>query len=186
MTDHRIVFVDVETTGLDPDRHHIWEIAVILRDPDTEDAEHHWMVRADLETADPASLRIGRYYERTRGWGRMEEPEYVAGTLAPMLDGAYLAGAVPSFDAAFLARFLRRHGQCPTWHHRLICVETMAATVLDLPVPLGLTDSADALGVPLDTSVTHTALGDARLARGVYDATRARVHSLRFPEEVPF
>ena len=65
----RIVFVDIETTGLDPHRHDVWEIAAIVRDPGQLDVEHCWMIRPDLVASDPAALRISRYYQRTAGPG---------------------------------------------------------------------------------------------------------------------
>jgi hypothetical protein len=70
---HRLVFLDLETTGLDSDRHDVWEIGCIerrqLTGPDgmlhEEDIEHRWLVPPDLTTADPGGLRRGRFYERT-------------------------------------------------------------------------------------------------------------------------
>src|SRR5690606_348509 len=105
------------------------------------------------------------------------EPEHapdVAYRLANWTRGAYLAAANPAFDAAFLARFLRRNGQCPMWHHRLICVESMAMTALGVLTPMGLRDSADALDVEYNPDDLHTAAGDVRLARDVYDAALRR------------
>lgn len=168
----RIVFVDVETTGLDPDRHEVWEIAIMTRGKSPGDGLFSWQVDADLGLADPAALRVNRYYERAE-----REPEYapdVAYQLANWTRGAYLAAANPAFDAAFLARFLRRNGQCPMWHHRLICVESMAMAALGVLTPMGLRDSADALDVEYNADDLHTAAGDVRLARDVYDAALRR------------
>ena len=164
----RIVFVDVETTGLDVDRHHAWEIALIVREPDKDDVEYTWQVVAPMATADPTALRINRYYERFV-WGSAKGPRDLAVFVAKTLDGAHLAAANPAFDAAFLGKFLRDNGQCPAWHYRLICVESMAMTALGSPVPLGLGKCAERLGLDVDESVAHTALGDAALARDVYD-----------------
>ncbi|WP_267595513.1 hypothetical protein [Carbonactinospora thermoautotrophica] len=36
----RLVFIDVETTGLEPDRHGVWEIGAIVR---TEDGDHEYL-----------------------------------------------------------------------------------------------------------------------------------------------
>lgn len=183
-----LVFLDLESTGLDPDRHEPRQIAVVVRghrDPGS-DGEWVWQLKPDLELADPAALRIGRYYAREQvsphgGTGRLlaspwlergTEPSSaraVAERLAVLLDGAYLIGAVPSFDAGFLDRLLRRNAQCPTWHYRLVCVETLTAGHFGRLVG-GLADCARELGVPVDPEVAHTALGDARLARDIYDA----------------
>lgn len=89
-----LCFVDCETTGLDPDRHEIWEVAVILRgrtDPLTRELLEHlardvepgsaaaevpvlledpgdemfvWQLPVDLARADPIALNIGGFVER--------------------------------------------------------------------------------------------------------------------------
>lgn len=38
MTTTQLAFVDTETLGLDPDRHEVWEIAVIIPPADEEAA----------------------------------------------------------------------------------------------------------------------------------------------------
>lgn len=69
----RYCFLDLETTSLDSDSGDVWEIGVIVREEDdpTSDVEHLWLVQPNLTTANPDSLRICRYYERTpvRDWG---------------------------------------------------------------------------------------------------------------------
>ena len=77
-----------------------------------------------------------------------------------------------SFDAERLSRLLRAHGACPGWDHRLLDVETYAAGALGRPGPVGLRETAALLGVDVDDQALHTALGDAALARAVYEAAR--------------
>ena len=126
-----IVFLDIESTGLDPDRHDIWEIAVITEN----DVERLWWPRPDLSTADPGALRLNGFYDRTmpgklnRATGHTFEwqpPERVAERVALRLAGNHLVGVNPAFDAAFLDRWLRRHGQAPAWHYHLIDLGAMA------------------------------------------------------------
>jgi DNA polymerase III epsilon subunit-like protein len=136
----KLTFVDLETTGLDPSRHEAWEIGLIVReDASTTDTEYLWRIKPDLTKADPTGLRIGRFYERTAGLhpalsrkpgDKWADPAKTAEELARLLDGAHMVGAVPSFDAAFLERFLRRYGQAPTWHYHLVDVEALAAGYL--------------------------------------------------------
>ena len=77
-----------------------------------------------------------------------------------------------SFDAERLSGMVRGHGACPGWHHRLLDVEAYAAGALGLPGPVGLRDTAALPGVKVDEEALHTALGDADLARAVYEAAR--------------
>jgi hypothetical protein len=204
-----LVFLDTETTGLDPDRHEVWEIGCIVRDHRYADYDGEWLwqLKPDLAKADPTGLRIGRYYERIhtdiringmaarqlaapKQWGdrslRANSPVGITERLAVLLDGAHLVGAVPSFDAAFLAPFLRRHGQAPTWHYHLIDVEALAAGFANGLFTSGATKVGGevreafrppwksepltrAIGVDPDQFEKHTALGDARWAMAIYD-----------------
>jgi len=208
-----LVFLDTETTGLDPDRHEIWEIGCIVsghRDADSN-GEWLWQLKPNLAMADPTGLRIGRFYEREQLWrgggaaiilaspwwnekkrsvpypSESAQPAEVAGRLANLLDGAHMVGAVPSFDAAFLERFLRRHGQCPTWHYHLVDVEAMAAGYLHgrygdkledgeleaVQLPWNSNNLSRAVGVDPDRFDRHTALGDAHWAKAIYEAVLA-------------
>ncbi len=185
----RLVFADLETTGTDPTRHHLWEVALIVRQPDG-DVEYCWQVRPDLTTADPMALKIGRYYERT-DWGGVpteaictEHPArskddrsaaQVATELAQLLNGAVLAAANVAFDAAFLDRFLRANGQAPSWDYHLLEVESYTAGALGAAPPWKLNSLATDLRVVLPTD-RHSALADARLVRDVYDAARLRAN----------
>lgn len=187
-----IAFVDVETTGLDPTIHEIWEVAVIepgdepcrLYDEKTH-PEHVWVLRPDLASADSSALRISGYYDRRPV--AMGHPLEVARDIARVLAGRHLVGAVPSFDAAFLERFLRRNGQAPAWHYHLIDVEALAVGYLHGRPANALTTDYDPLPVvtrlPWDSEAVsravgvdpkafdrHTALGDARWARAIYEA----------------
>ena len=183
-----LAFVDTETTGLRPDLGHgVWEVATVVREQDGGESEYLWQIRPDLEHADPVALAKGRFDERFEvpdgcealhfpGGG--QEPFKVtaacaAGDIARVLDGAYLVGAVPSFDAMMLTALLCAHGVEPSWRYRLVCVENLVAGRLGRPVPQGLRCAATALGIVVDEDSRHTAVGDAHLAKAVYDASQA-------------
>lgn len=164
-----VAYVDIETTGLDPERHEVWEVALIV-----DGHEYEWMVQPSLITAEPQALKVGRFHERRPlNIGMWANPFTVATTVARLTNGRHLVGAVPSFDAAFLDRFLRKHGEAPTWSHRLLCVETLAAAHLRM-LPEGLRKMAEKLGLEVDQATHHTALGDARLARDVFELIMGR------------
>ncbi len=192
----RLIFLDTETTGLDPARHEPWEIGLIVRQPDADDRELLWQLWPNLATADPNGLRIGRFYERIRigpipGAARLivdsDDPDVtpgrtqpltaaadVANRLTKLLDSAHVVGAVPNFDENMLRPWLARNGQCWTAHYHLIDVEALAvgylARRLDGPRPPWDSDVLSAaLGVTAPVEERHTALGDARWARAIYD-----------------
>lgn len=191
MTAKPICFIDTETTHLDRDIRRAWEIAIIRRDPATgHDTEHTWFINGgalDLGHADPMALKIGRFYERhpafrpdADAWLADDEDD-VAEQIEALTRGATLAGAVTSFDEHTLDRMLRRNGLCPSWHHRLIDVRVYAAGVAGADPDWAFPEALAAFGLAEDDATRHTALGDARLARDLYDAAR-QVATTRFQD----
>jgi hypothetical protein len=195
----KIVFVDTETTSLRPDRR-AWDIALIVREDGVDDVEHQWFIEAndlDLGNADPFSLRIGHFYDRHPGasdgnpWAAGSGPEpWVLQQVEYLTRDAHLVGAVPNFDADVLGTRMRVRGFLPSWHHHLIDVETLMVGWLaamgeqgkrinldgTLALPWKSEDLSFACGVePPDGEDRHTALGDARWARDVYDAVMGKV-----------
>jgi DNA polymerase III epsilon subunit-like protein len=208
----KLCFIDTETTGLDPDRHAIWEVALITPDG----AEHVWQFPVDEMAADPFALNIGRYWERR--WGTPKEVDVLdaiyhahdarsrrknfpgegrairpseewAHRFRDLTAGCHLAGAVVSFDEERLRRLLHSLGVLHRWHYHLVDVEALAVGYLhglhargrggvtdaiangDVPsLPWKSDDLSAALGVTISDEDRHTALGDAKWARAIYDA----------------
>jgi DNA polymerase III epsilon subunit-like protein len=201
----KLVFLDTETTGLS-DRAEVWEIGAILREPDQPDVEYAWQIRPTLVDAEPAGLRIGRYYERLNpnlvgaapgtahrfayseigGETGMEATGFdVAAELAPMLDDAIVVGAVPWFDERKLQRFLAQYQQCATNRYHLVDVETLAAGRVVMAPPWEFDEVLATFGLSYDEADRHTALGDARMVRDLYDAVY-RARGPRWVDSAPF
>jgi oligoribonuclease (3'-5' exoribonuclease) len=189
-----VCFIDTETTGLDPDRHQIWEVALIT--PDAR--EHVWQFPVDEMAADPFALNIGRYWDRRWPTGIREVSDLDAiyeahnqksrrknfpsqgRAIKPDADwcrhfrdltaGLHLAGAVISFDEERLRRLLHRNGVLHRWHYHLVDVEALAAGKLGIAPPWKSDDLSAALGVTVSSEDRHTALGDAKWAMRIYDA----------------
>jgi hypothetical protein len=109
----------------------------------------------------------------------------VRDAIGELLAGAVLIGSNPGFDDRFLRKLL---GSAP-WHYRPVDIATLAAGSqlgtaralrsfggelrdTDLPkLPFSSRGLSEWLGVePPGPDVAHTALGDARWARDVWDA----------------
>lgn len=203
-----IAFIDTETTGLDPRKHDVWEIAVILRRPGAADLEHLFQIRTSLANADPKALEINRRAERflvpdgqfaiqlptasTPDTTTLTEADLMHDLMA-LLDGATLVGSNPAFDDRFLTKLFNEAGLPPRWHYRTVDIATLAVGALYGRASEWTRKDCDAawygkvakaVGWPwksYDVSrhveveppakdVAHTALGDARWARDVWDA----------------
>lgn len=185
MSADQLAFVDTETTGLDPDRHQIWEVALIV-----DDEEYEWFLPVDLSRADPVALNIGRFHDRYTLPGIYSGPsrhlENVVSQIAELTRGRHLVGAVVSFDEERLRKLLRENGECPMWHYHLIDVEALAVGYLwrkvaenveagyndsiEPSLPWDSEDVSFSVGVDPDDFDRHTALGDARWAKAIYEA----------------
>lgn len=189
-----LAFVDCETIGLDTFLHDAWEIAVILR-VDGRDEEHVFRIEPDLSHADPQALEINRYHERTSApdW-EWDDPRGAAALLHSILDGAVLVGSNPAFDADMIRNlFARYYGDAAPWHYRTVDIVTLAVGSLYGRAAERTRNDCDAtwyskvtkaVGWPWKShdvsrhvqveppapEVAHTALGDARWARDVFDA----------------
>ncbi len=180
-----LVFLDCETTGLgleDP----IWEIGLIRREPDGAETVHHFFVEHDQAAAGqlPEKYRAdhdARYGAAELVWAPEQLWVVLAYLLRPCPETgvrAHVVGCCPWFDTTRIS--LQLLAEDEPWHHHLIDVEAMAFSWLTrapgstrhgLPwIPDQM--FAD-LGLDLDRYPRHTALGDARLARDVFDTITA-------------
>lgn len=167
-----LVFLDTETTSLAPDRR-IWDIALIKRAVDHTEKVFTTFVRdVDLTNATPEALEIGRFRDRHPSYrgteGTLTSSYDVAKRVERWTWGATIVAANPWFDMEALAALLRRHRLLPMWHYRPIDVEALTAGHLGRH-PGGLASCARALGVEVDPDGEHTALGDTKVARAIYD-----------------
>lgn len=179
-TSTRLCFVDVETTSLRPDRR-AWEIGIIERGPDADDAEHHFFIDSDdldLGNADLSSLKIGRFFERHpqarvddgQDDREFENESYALLQVEVLTRGAIIVGVNPGFDTETLGARMRAHGICPSWNYRIVDARTFAAGALKMALPWDVDAIYESFGVSCPEDKRHTALGDAALARDLYDA----------------
>lgn len=184
-----LVAIDTETLGLAV-HHPIWELALIRREPDGAQVEHHWFVGHDPELGDPDLPEAFRddYQARYRPDAAIDTLDLAVilrHLLRPIDDQKpIIIGSNPSFD---LDRII---GQIDSdladlWHYRAVDVATLAAgylygraaarwTRMDRAgaartLPWKSDHLAERLGIHVSPS-RHTALGDARWALDLWDA----------------
>jgi hypothetical protein len=159
-----LCFIDTETTGLDARIHQPYEVCY-WREDEIDPVEIR--LPHSLHCADGAALQIGGYFERDFR-PEADRNDYWVGHLAKRLNGVTLVGSNPAFDAAMLTRFIG----APVWHHRLINVAEGGMWVFGWDRPKGLADAASecrARGYDIPEP-DHTAEGDVRATRAVYEA----------------
>jgi DNA polymerase III epsilon subunit-like protein len=184
MIDTRLVFIDTETTGLHAERR-AWEIGLIVRDPGKPDVENILYVQTtdlDLEHAQEDALQIGGFYNRHPD---LKPPSLRVATwsehdallvVEDITHGAHLVGAMTHFDAQTLANRMAPNGLTPSWHYHLIDIESMllgyqAGNNYEVSVPWKSHTLSDLMGVPpTPKEDLHTAIGDARWVRDVWDS----------------
>jgi DNA polymerase III epsilon subunit-like protein len=175
----KIAFIDIETTGIDPTYADLVEVGII-----TEDGGEFEAFNADvtktLGEASVDALRINRYYEREREGDHLAAYQ-LAWEIATRTSGRVLAGANVHFDMHFLEAWMRRVGLAPAWDYHVLDVPTYAAAVINHATEGGLkkpilppfrlnNEVFERLELPKpDPADKHTALGDARTAKRVWD-----------------
>ncbi|MBS1693107.1 MAG: 3'-5' exoribonuclease [Actinobacteria bacterium] len=177
-----VVFLDTETTGKGSCRRP-WEIAIIRRDVtgDREITLYVDVADLDLPHADPEALAISRFQQRhPQRDGVLNVPNahlVPASTAAAVVQrwtvGARVFGVVPSFDTSCLEALLERHDRAPLWHYQPWDIAVLATGYLiarQIPVQRSAEATSLACGVAAPTpNERHTALGDARWVRRLYD-----------------
>lgn len=182
-----LLFVDCETTGLDPLVHRPWEVCAVAATLDgtvLRCAEPFlvqlYLTGAEMRAAESAALEIGRFRERrrkvlsNRAKAAMDLADYVR-THSPD-ELPRLVGIVPSFDVRMLEWLIPAHRQ--PWHHRIVCARTLAIgqisadPLLTAASVLGstTTDVLAAYNLEEDPATAHTAAGDVAMTIRLFAA----------------
>jgi DNA polymerase III epsilon subunit-like protein len=176
--------VDLETSGLDPAKHEIIEVGVVLELPRLGGAlydsivveQHTFSLPFDVARADAKALELNGW--GTRPFPPERDPAWAAGFMSAVLADKYIVGKNPQFDVGFLAALLARYGLKPTWHHRLVDVGMLAwgySSGVETycmgqvwPQPPNSEKVAELVNVDWPENERHTALADAQWAYDVF------------------
>jgi DNA polymerase III epsilon subunit-like protein len=166
-----LVFVDTETTGLDPRTHELLEIAFIRVSQDWQSGEspkftvlEEWSRKVfpeNLKTADPMSLRVNGY--TLHGW---KDAVNIADALKEFSEktaGAIMVAHNVAFDAGFLDTYFSKFGIRNKMHyHRLDTVSMAYAKLHGIPevTRFSLAELCKYFRVVNENA--HSALADAR------------------------
>lgn len=168
-------FIDIETTGLDPNKHEIWEIACLLRMPDgKEETCSYFLDLHHQETASSEALILSGFHDR-----------YPAGNSIPIdtafelfknfTKNAAIFGLNPCFDIGFLRATAIREKIIfqPEWFYTIVDIKSFAAGALGISPLISSNKLAERLGVRTERADRHSALGDCYYSAEIYDAARS-------------
>lgn len=178
-----VCFVDVETTGLDPARHELLEVAAVRVSGDLRELKGGlWcQVRpTHIETAEPEALAICGYDPAK--WAHADELGHTLERLARLMQGATLAGHKVDFDESFVRAGFASLGLAmpEIGHYRLDTVSLAYPLLAAGVVPdLRLTTLTNTLGIPHEHA--HTAWSDVNAC---LELARVLAASMRF--DLPF
>lgn len=170
-------------------REHLWQFPVdeMKADPFALDIGRWWDRRWKKVGADSLEGTYAIYDahkpEKRGACVPARELEAWAKHFRDLVGTNHLCGAVVSFDEERLRRLLHRLGVRPRWHYHLIDVEALAAGWVigkysriepaedqAVTLPWNSNELSRAVGVDPDQFDRHTALGDARWAKALYEA----------------
>lgn len=173
MKHHKLAFVDLETTGLDPFRHEIIEIGIVLAEQKTDlfgkqslelISEHEiQLTSAHIKTADLKSLEVTKYHKRD--WSKAVAQKDGLAQAAEFLEGTIFVAQNVAFDWAFLQKAGNEYGidfEKRVHYHKLDLASMTFGKLYHDPKlsKFSLREMTEYFGVTNQNA--HTALADAR------------------------
>lgn len=166
-----LLFIDTETTGLDPKVHELLEVAAIRTSPDGQtiiSAYEAKLKPLHLETATPKALEINGYTPAEWTDEKCVAPQIVADNLTKMAQNTVLIGQNVSFDEGFLLPlFDNLKMKVPWGYHKVDTVALGWPLFVNTPMEgLSLAKMCAFLGVA--QVPTHRAASDVAACREIY------------------
>lgn len=159
----RLVFIDTETTGLDPNFHEIIEIGMIQVDPESmEEIGEALEIRIrpeHIERASPEALVVNGYNEED--WKDAVSSRTAVEIIDKALDWVMIGGHNVHFDRAFLAALFARHNRKLRIFSHIVDTATLAYPLYIAGILPSL--NLDAIGAHfgIERTPVHNALDDA-------------------------
>ena len=177
MRKHNLAFIDIETTGLNPDKHEIIEFGCVIVKQNKKEGgiisldvieEFEFKIKPKrIEDAEPAALRINKYDEAA--WALAYDLEEVMPIIAQKTAGAIMVAHNVAFDFAFLDKAFRTTGVENKMHYHKLDTISIAFAKLYKKAEIGrfsLESLSSYFGI--ENKKAHTALPDARVMFELY------------------
>ena len=166
-----LLFVDTETTGLDPLKHELIEVAAIRTSPDGRNVLSIYKAKlrpTHAGDADPQALKINGYTPEEWTPEKCETPLNVVNQLTTLALDTMLVGHNVSFDERFLLPLFQNYNFKPPWsYHKIDTVALAYPLYLADPrlTKLSLGPLCEYFGMP---APKHNALADVTACREVF------------------
>lgn len=177
-----ILFVDVETTGTDAERHAVIELAAQLYTDGklVDEFQHQCFDKRGAKAISLGALKVNNN-DLNALWNKPEENEAVIGLVAFLLKHKNIgpiivAGQNVQFDVSFLKALLKKYGVEDLEQitgYKYVDTFTQGITLAQAGIipkdsKLNLAGLAKALGIDTSNVQFHTAKGDVELTAKVY------------------
>jgi DNA polymerase-3 subunit epsilon len=170
ISSRRLLFVDVETTGLDSTRHEIIELAAVRVHPTLLYVEGELVTRVRPQHPERCSIETAALNGfDPAAWDDAPPLEDALERFVPLAKGCILAGHNVAFDQAFLASGFRRAGlEEPKMDHHVIDTASLAWPLVAVGAldSLSLGPVCDLLGIRNEGA--HSARRDVARTMEVY------------------
>jgi DNA polymerase III epsilon subunit-like protein len=177
MKSHNLAFIDTETTGTDPEKHEIIELACIIarqverpgKGPALEIIEEcEWKIKPQhIETAEEEALRVNGYNEVD--WMFAVDRAKAMEEFAKKTQSAAFVSHNLVFDYAFVQRAFEETGVESRMHYAKLDTISMAfARLYDAPQADKFSLRALCELLKVENSKAHTALADTKALVACY------------------
>lgn len=165
----KIALLDLETSGLDPTKHDILELGMVVFDSETFEILHTFDSKVALfspERADPKALEVNGYTKEA--WKDALSLREVLCRIAPLTRDATFCANNVCFDWAFFKEGCEKTASPITFSYRKVDIFSVAwAKMPHTMASWSLKNICIALGIEPEPEV-HTALAGATKAYEVY------------------
>lgn len=165
-----LAFIDLETTGLDPEKHEIIEIgALIVKQPELKiiDELDIKVKPLHIETADPEALRINGY--RESDWLFAADLAQAIKLLAEKTENAVMVAQNVAFDWSFLNKAFRKTEIINKMHYHKLDLISIAYAKLYKDEKLERYNLRElARFFEVENEKAHSAMSDIRTTFEIY------------------
>ena len=167
--DRNLLFLDCETTGLDPLYNEAVEWAGVLTKPDGITVLKTFEAKVKplhMDRFNAKAKEVNGYNDAE--WADAPEAALTAAGLHAIAKDAILVGQNVSFDEGFLTAFLKQHGLTPSWHYHKVDTMGLAWPLIKNGAINGLSLVNLAHWAGLEQTKPHRAMSDVLCVQKVY------------------